>query len=1168
MKKFFVVMMCLIMTVCFMPTMAFAVGEHQEDNLAQCANCVASVTSAGSVTKYYDTLKEAFDASNSGDTIVMLKDFENADLSTSVDFTLKNGVTLDGNGHSIRGNASVNMCTEASGVSTIQNVTFQYIHNGSMASQSDCNWYGWTEGKQGTKSAVIAGGLQGTANIINCTFDNADWDAIQITPNKDSTVKITGNTFTHSSTTDYSQLRYIHIQAGNKNTSATICVTDNRFYKTNDPDASAITNVGIWNVKSSGIDSAGNYFEYNPAEKKVDTNSAVDSGLITDSAGGIKKLFPARSNADIDNNDLIPVTYIHGVAYLDRDATPAAYDDNAAYNTLQEAINNSDSYSITLAKDNNEAVIVPKGKSVTLYSKSYKMTGKVTNNGTLYFSSGTSVDGNATIINNGTLKFNCNAATAYSVVNDGLLEITNGKTYDLNKITGTGKFTITGGTFNAKPNDAWVADMYIANDNGNGTFTVAKMKANQAIEAGKIVTNSTRNTNAIYYPSVEAGIADGNTTLYLLADYSDNITIPEGTALTLYTQGKSLTGAVINNGTLTLKGPAQVVNNGTLMIAGSGKYDLDKISNADGAIIAISGGTFNKQPDGKWIAFGYCVNANEIANTYTVEKISMSDEEAKSSGAVARYSSSTYVGREYYKTLQAAVTAYPSLVYLLTDVTENISSNGIIGVYCDDYAFTGAMSSKATIKISTGTAFLNSIECETLNAGDSNYVANITVKDGSATDIIVSKNANLTIEGGTYTGSITMNSGGDGSLTITGGTFSSDVSQYIPKDYVEYAMRNGTYIVKAKDADMPAFTTGNYWSDLVGKVYTEMYSAPYIPPTTPTTPTDNVTNSGSTTTDNASTNADLSNTTSTSNGTTTATVDKTTADKIVDKAVENKSTEVVIDATANTTTAADSTTIAQVTIPTETLGAIAGKTEADVTIKTDVAEVKMDNAAATAVSEQATGETVQIIAEKVAEETDKVEFELKVVCSDGKVISNFNGGNIAVTVALPKAMAEKKVVCVYIDDNGHMSKVEGQKNADGTYTFVTGHFSSYAILAEEEADAAIAAQKEAIKNIEIKLTSKQVKTKVGKKGIKITWTAAAGDKTLDGVEVYRSTERYKGYGTKPFYTSTKGGNEGSYINTKSLKKGTKYYYRVRGYVLVNGEKVYTDYSTKAWRTVK
>ena len=123
-------------------------------------------------------------------------------------------------------------------------------------------------------------------------------------------------------------------------------------------------------------------------------------------------------------------------------------------------------------------------------------------------------------------------------------------------------------------------------------------------------------------------------------------------------------------------------------------------------------------------------------------------------------------------------------------------------------------------------------------------------------------------------------------------------------------------------------------------------------------------------------------------------------------------------------------------------------------------------------------------------------------------------------------------------------------------------------MAEDEADAAIAAQTEAIKNIKIKLSSKQIKTKSGKKAVKVTWTAAAGDKTLDGVEVYRSTQRYKGYGKEPFFTSTKGGNKGSYINTKSLKKGTRYYYRVRGYILVNGEKVYTDYSTKAWRTVR
>ncbi|MGN1414988.1 MAG: InlB B-repeat-containing protein [Anaerovoracaceae bacterium] len=314
--------------------------------------------------------------------------------------------------------------------------------------------------------------------------------------------------------------------------------------------------------------------------------------------------------------------------------------------------------------------------------------------------------------------------------------------------------------------------------------------------------------------------------------------------------------------------------------------------------------------------------------------------------------------------------------------------------------------------------------------------------------------------------------------------------------------------------------------------------------------------------DNAKTNADLSGTTSTSDGTTTATIDQATGEEIVNKAVENESEEVVIDATSNTTTAADSTVIAQVGIPTATLEAIAEKTNADVTVKTDVAEVTMDNATAGAVAKQAAGDTVQLIVEKVAETADKVEFQLKVVCSNGTVIRDFKGGNVAVTVAVPDAMAEKKIVCVYIDDSGRMHRVKGQKNANGTYTFMTGHFSVYALMTAEEADAAIAAQKDEIRNIDITLRSQQVKMKNGKKAIKLTW-ACDSDADFDGVEIYRSTKRYSGYGKKPIYTTTKD----AYYNT-AIKKGTKYYYKVRGYVEVEGEKIYTDWSTKAWRTVK
>lgn len=81
----------------------------------------------------------------------------------------------------------------------------------------------------------------------------------------------------------------------------------------------------------------------------------------------------------------------------------------------------------------------------------------------------------------------------------------------------------------------------------------------------------------------------------------------------------------------------------------------------------------------------------------------------------------------------------------------------------------------------------------------------------------------------------------------------------------------------------------------------------------------------------------------------------------------------------------------------------------------------------------------------------------------------------------------------------------------------------------------------------------------GKPAIKITWHDRNGDKlAFDGVEIQRSTNRYSGF--KKLFDSKRG----KYYNT-NIKADRKYYYRVRGYVLFNGEKVYTDWSLKAFR---
>ena len=304
-------------------------------------------------------------------------------------------------------------------------------------------------------------------------------------------------------------------------------------------------------------------------------------------------------------------------------------------------------------------------------------------------------------------------------------------------------------------------------------------------------------------------------------------------------------------------------------------------------------------------------------------------------------------------------------------------------------------------------------------------------------------------------------------------------------------------------------------------------------------------------------------TTTTTDGKASATVDKETADKLVEKAVENKSEQVVIDATTKKDAKA-----AEVSLPAETVKGIAEKTSADVVVKTDTAEVVFDQKSAAAVADQAKTGNVTISVEKVKEDDSQIQIEMKVATQNGNV-TDFKGGSVKVTMALPKALQDKEVACVYIDEKGNYTKMEGKKNADGTYTFTTGHFSTYAIMTAEEADKAIAEQKKA-ENARLKAgvekTKITVKSKGGKNGVRLDWKKSPGFK-MDYYQVFRSTKKNSGYGAKAYYT-TKSGTKTFYKNTKGLKKGVRYYYKVRGVRVLDGKKVYTPYSNKTYRIAK
>ena len=311
-------------------------------------------------------------------------------------------------------------------------------------------------------------------------------------------------------------------------------------------------------------------------------------------------------------------------------------------------------------------------------------------------------------------------------------------------------------------------------------------------------------------------------------------------------------------------------------------------------------------------------------------------------------------------------------------------------------------------------------------------------------------------------------------------------------------------------------------------------------------------------TGDGTTSADISSTTSTSDGTTSGSIDKETADKIVDKALENNSETIIIDATAKNQTAADSTKTSQLEIPASALETIAEKTEADVTIKTDVGEVIIDNTAAGEIAKNAEGDTVKIILQKAEDTGDTVQYELKVVCSDGTVISDFGGGSVTVTVAVPDEMKDKKLVCVYIDDEGKYFKIGGTLNEDGTFTFGTGHFSTYAIMPEADADKVIKEQAiSAVKSIKSTVT---LSTKNVKKGIKVSVkipSSQKADKT--GIIIYRSTKKNSGYAMyKKVKTSESTYTVTNTLNVKGsrLVKGKRYYYKARVYRVIDGRTYY------------
>ena len=175
---------------------------------------------------------------------------------------------------------------------------------------------------------------------------------------------------------------------------------------------------------------------------------------------------------------------------------------------------------------------------------------------------------------------------------------------------------------------------------------------------------------------------------------------------------------------------------------------------------------------------------------------------------------------------------------------------------------------------------------------------------------------------------------------------------------------------------------------------------------------------------------------------------------------------------------------------------------------------------------------------------------------------DFNNDTAKIMIPAPKDLADKDMKVMYVNKNGYYAIAESEKivkNGTTYYVLNASGDSAYVLAEAGQAAAIMEKQDKQLSRIKtgIKKTNIQLKiTETKNHKLKVIWKKSKGYK-MDSYQVYRSVKKGK-FAKKPFFIAK--GNKLSYINTKDLKKGKRYYYKVRGARNVNGEIVYSKWS--------
>lgn len=323
--------------------------------------------------------------------------------------------------------------------------------------------------------------------------------------------------------------------------------------------------------------------------------------------------------------------------------------------------------------------------------------------------------------------------------------------------------------------------------NNEETATVKATAETEADAKGAIALHSNESAQAVAevdgmkYASIAAAIAaiDAKGTVTLLGDVTEDVTIPEGKAITLDLNGKKLTNkashTITNNGTLTVTDSigGGVVDNIT--------HAKAALSNAVGATATLEGGTFMRSKEA-----GKDGNNSGGNSYYTIENYgSMSFGSGVSVENAGHFSSMIRNGGKNTAESPAEMT-----------INGGTFSGGINTIKNDDYGnltindgdFDNTSQyvimnwSKATIN--NGTFTTNSAAQPVLtNYHDANNTATSTV-----------------INNGIFNGDLVNESEHKGPLSVSGGTFTDPAVAKHLKSGKAVLFNDGKYAVGNKDA--------------------------------------------------------------------------------------------------------------------------------------------------------------------------------------------------------------------------------------------------------------------------------------------------------------------------------------------------------------------------------